>query len=78
MRTTLSLHAVTAYSSCLEATNSLAFWGSYHPRPVTPIPAGLRVGLRLGLIFFMVLFAYLNAFYLCIYIFIICPTDLDI
>ena len=69
---------VTAYSSCLEATNSLDFWASYRPCLVTLAPRSYSRSLRLGLIFFMALFTFKKCFYLCIYIFIICPTDLDI
>lgn len=82
VRTTLSLHGshcllflsreVTAYSSCLEATNSLDFWASYHPRPVTPAPQVLGQVSQTWFYFLhgtfcfheMLLFMYLHIHYL--------------
>ena len=57
---------VPAHSS-LEAMNSEESWAFHHPHTVTPAHRAQGKTLRLGLIFF----------YLCIYIFIISPTNLD-
>ena len=64
-------HLITPRKSLptpLEAMNSEESWASHHPHTVTPAHRAQRKTLRLGLIFF----------YLCIYIFIISPTNLDI